>query len=86
MLLAPMLHTGRTKCDRVELDKDDISACYVCLRCDKSGKKKICESCALKKHLSHDLHFIGYMKFDCSENERAAKIKPSLFRPKITKI
>lgn len=82
MGLVPMLHNNRERCDRLVLAADDISACYVCYKCDKSGKKHLCETCALKKHLSHNVHFIGYMKFECRENDRVKKVKPSQYKPK----
>ncbi|KAK8848013.1 hypothetical protein M9Y10_019066 [Tritrichomonas musculus] len=65
MMMMPMLHNDRNCCDRSVLEKDDISACYTCCSCDKSGKIKICETCALKNHSNHDIHILGYMKFDC---------------------
>ena len=69
MKLIPLLHVDRTICDRKVLDDDDVSACYTCYTCDQSGQKQICETCALKKHLKHDIHLVGYMKFKCCEGE-----------------
>ena len=65
MMMVPKLHDDRECCDRQVLDKNDISACYTCYTCDISGRICICETCALKKHIKHDVHFIGYMEFDC---------------------
>ena len=64
-MMVPKLHDDRECCDRQVLDKNDISACYTCYTCDISGRICICETCALKKHIKHDVHFIGYMEFDC---------------------
>lgn len=69
MMLSPLLHNYRTNCDRLDLEPDDVSACYTCYKCDKSGNKKLCETCAIKNHLNHDIHFVGYMKFACSEKD-----------------
>lgn len=65
MEMRPSIHNNRNVCDRKVLSKDDVSACYTCYSCDKSGNVKICETCALKNHLSHDVHLVGYFKFDC---------------------
>lgn len=65
MMMVPILHNDRDRCDRKVLGKDDVSACYTCYTCNKSGQMKICETCALKNHIDHDIHIIGYMKFDC---------------------
>lgn len=83
MSLVPMLHNNRNKCDRSVLDTDDISACYTCYKCDRSGKLKICETCALKNHINHDVHLIGYMQFNCSESQRPKTSRsPQIFKPK----
>ena len=65
MMMAPLLHNDRNCCDRKVLNKDDVSACYTCYTCDKSGKIQICETCVFKKHSGHDIHIIGYNKFEC---------------------
>lgn len=64
MMSMPLLHDNRNVCDRKVLGNDDISACYTCYSCDKSGQIKICETCAFKKHKNHDIHIVEYMKFD----------------------
>lgn len=86
MSLSPLLRNNRSKCDRSVLDVDDVSPCYTCYKCSKSGQLKLCETCALKNHLNHDIHFIGYLSFKCGENERPTKRSISSFRPKIIKI
>lgn len=86
MMNIPILHNNRIKCDRLVLTQEDVSACYTCLLCDKSGKNKLCETCALKKHLNHDIHLIGYMKFDCSENKKVSRKKISYFKPKCSPV
>lgn len=85
MMLAPLSHTNKSKCDRLDLEFDDISPCFTCYKCDKSGNKKKCETCALKKYANHDIHLVGYLKSTCSENEKP-KLRPSLFKPKCTKV
>ena len=67
MRLIPPIHDNRNICDRKVVDKDDVSACYVCYTCDNSGNKKFCETCALNNHRQHDIHLVGYMKFECNE-------------------
>lgn len=69
MSVAQLLHNRREKCDRKVLGKDDVSACYTCYTCDKSGDLRLCETCALKKHLEHDIHLVGYMKFECADSK-----------------
>lgn len=76
MNMFPALHNDRSQCDRKVLDKDDVSACYTCLTCDPTGKKQICESCALKKHASHKIHLVGYMKFECNPTKKRKSFKP----------
>lgn len=73
MMFAQILHNDREKCDRKVLKADDVSACYTCYTCDKSGEKKICETCALKNHLDHDIHLVGYLSFDCSEKQQSSE-------------
>lgn len=73
MMFAQTLHNDREKCDRKVLKADDVSACYTCYTCDKSGEKKICETCALKNHLDHDIHLVGYLSFDCSEKQQSSE-------------
>ena len=65
MVMNPLIHNDRKICDRYAIGKKDISACYTCLTCDNSGKINICETCALKNHIDHDIHLLGYMKFEC---------------------
>lgn len=67
MEMIPTLHNERKICDRKVLNDDDVSACYTCLTCDPSGKKQICETCALKLHEKHDIHLVGYTIFKCCE-------------------
>lgn len=62
------LRDNRFICDRKVLANDDISPCYICNTCYKNGRKTICETCALKNHINHEIHFIGNIKFKCYEN------------------
>ena len=50
----------------LRLKGDIISDAYVCFTCDKEGKKKFCESCAVRCHKGHDIHLIDYSSFECS--------------------
>lgn len=76
MQFCPTLHNDRNECDRKALSIDDVSACYTCLTCDSSGKRKMCETCALKKHANHKIHLLGYMKFECNSARKRVIHKP----------
>ena len=53
-------------CKRFNDNKDAVFAAFICFTCDKDGKKRICESCAVKCHKNHDVHFIEYTSFKCT--------------------
>lgn len=64
--LSPEMPDTR-KCRRLRNDKDYIiGGAYVCYTCDQEGKKKFCESCAVRCHQGHDVHIIEYSAFECS--------------------
>ena len=68
MMNAQALRDSRIICDRKVLGNDDRSPCYICSTCDKEGNNPLCETCALKSHTDHEIHFIGNMAFNCKEN------------------
>ena len=54
------------KCSRINSDNNaDILAEFICYTCDKEWKKRFCESCAVKSHKDHDVHFVQYSNFNC---------------------
>lgn len=53
-------------CKKFNDNKDAIFAAFICFTCDKDGKKRLCESCAVKCHKTHDVHFIEYSSLKCT--------------------
>ena len=53
------------KCSRLNKNGDAVFAKFVCLTCDKEGKKSFCEACAAKCHMNHDVHLVEFSNFEC---------------------